>query len=149
MSFPSAQICLLISLVVESQIPFTVSLLPQAVVSVPPLFLFSCQHSPVSLSLHSYVFRLLSILVLRFASSSPLRPVSAGRSCCRHFRLKFSPACRFCSWFSPLPLRISQPYFSPNLRRASFSCVSLAASVDLRFSSFAPFLSVLPCALSF
>src|SRR5438105_2812305 len=43
MSFPSAQICLLISLVVESQIPFAVSLLPQAVVSVPPLFLFSCQ----------------------------------------------------------------------------------------------------------
>src|SRR5436190_16728984 len=74
MSFPSAQICLLISLVVESQIPFAVSLLPQAVVSVPPLFLFSCQH-PLSkyLSLHSYVFCLLSISVLRFASSSPLK----------------------------------------------------------------------------
>src|SRR5438128_3219821 len=32
-------------LVVESQIPFAVSLLLQAVVSAPPLFLFSCQHS--------------------------------------------------------------------------------------------------------
>src|SRR6266508_5423482 len=31
--------------VVESQIPFTVSLLLQAVVFSPPLFLFSCQHS--------------------------------------------------------------------------------------------------------
>src|SRR6266542_760784 len=104
MSFPSAQICLLISLVVESQIPFTVSLLPQAVVSVPPLFLFSCQHSPVSLSLHSYVLCLLSVSVLRLASLSPLRPVSAGRSCCRHFRLKFSSPVGVAPWFSPLPL---------------------------------------------
>src|SRR5438105_5109860 len=64
------------------------------------------------LSLHSYVFCLLSIAVLRLASSSPLRPVSARRSCCRHFCFTFSPACSFCPLVFVLAIADVSPLFS-------------------------------------
>src|SRR5207237_5311960 len=99
MSFPSAQICLLISLVVGSQIPFAVSLLPQAVVSVPPLFLFSCQFS-----LGKYVSAFLCFLPPLDFSFALCPFVSVETRLCRHFRLKFSPACRFCSLVFPVAL---------------------------------------------
>src|SRR6266540_960036 len=148
MSFPSAQIYLLISLVVESHIPFAVSLLPQAVVSIPPLFLFSCQHP-----LGKYLSAFLCFLPSLDFSFALCLFVSVETRLCRSFLLPTFPLevfplpVGFALWFSPLPLRISQPFFSPSLRRASFSCVSLAASIDLRFSTAAlPFcFSRAPC----